>query len=66
MQKDTQTSKILKLFKLKGSATNHELNRICFRYGARIHDLRKEGHIIKSNHIKDSLWEFSYHGKKEA
>lgn len=63
MNKDTQSAKILRLLKANGVATNRELNRICFRYGARIHELRKEGHIIKSNHVKNSLWEFSYHGE---
>jgi len=65
MNKESQTAKILKLFKANGKATNKELNRICFRYAARIHDLRKEGHIIKTNHIKDGLWEFVYFGKEE-
>ena len=66
MDKDTQTAKIIRLLKANGKATNKELNRICFRYGARIYDLRKKGHIIKSNHIKDSLWEFVYFGKEES
>jgi len=66
MNKDTQRAKIIKLLKTNGKATNTELNRICFRYGARIYDLRKEGHIIKSKHIKDSLWEFIYFEKEET
>jgi hypothetical protein len=65
MQKDTQTAKIIKLLKANGKDTNRELNQICFRYGARLHELRKEGYVIKSNHIKDSLWEFIYFGKEQ-
>lgn len=57
-EKLTQTAKILKLLKEKGSATNVELNKICFRYGGRLYDLRKEGHDIVSIHEKDSVWRF--------
>ena len=60
--KETQTARILHLLKNKKVVTNTELNRICFRYGARIFELRREGYIIKSNHVKDGQWEFSYHG----
>lgn len=57
--KETQTAKILKLLKEKGSATNVELNKICFRYGARIHDLRHdEGYDIISVHEKGGVWRF--------
>lgn len=60
----SQTAKILKLFKVNGSATNHELNKICFRYSARLMELRKEGHIIVSSHIKDGLWNYVYKGEE--
>ena len=55
----TQCDKILERLQ-QGSVTNIELNRdICFRYGARIMDLREQGYNIKSKHIKGSIWEFS-------
>ncbi len=60
----TQTARILRLLKSKRSVTNRELNRICFRYGARIHELRQEGHKIVSVHVKDGLWRFVYKGKR--
>lgn len=56
--KESQAARILKLLKANGEATNKELNRICFRYAARIHELRKEGHNILAVHEKDSLWRF--------
>jgi hypothetical protein len=35
----------------KGSATSVELNEICFRYGARIHELRSLGYnIVRKSH----------------
>ena len=60
---ESQTSYILKQFKKHHKLTNTQLNRICFRYSARIHDLRNEGHDILAVHIKGSLWEFIYKGE---
>lgn len=59
---ESQTARILRLFKERGTLTNKDLNRICYRYSARILELRNEGHLIVSNHIKDSLWEYVYKG----
>ena len=58
MSKESQTAKILKLLKEKGSATNVELNKICYRFSARIHELRQEGYNIISVHEKGSIWRF--------
>lgn len=60
MEKLTQTAKILKLLKKNGEATNYELSIICLRYSARIKDLRDEGHIIITEHVKGSKWRFVY------
>ncbi len=66
LKPETQTGKILRLLKKHGELTNYELNRICFRYGARLQELRREGHIIVSVHDKDSRWRFIYKGQREA
>ena len=42
----TAKEKVLRLLESKGSATNVELNAICFRFGARLYELRKEGFDI--------------------
>lgn len=63
--KESQTARILTLLKSKGRVTNVELNRIAFRYAARICDLRKEGHTIVTNRIKDGLFTFTYRGCRE-
>ena len=60
----SQTARVLNLLKANGKATNSELNKICFRYGARIFELRKEGHIIVTNRVKEGLYEFSYQGTR--
>ena len=61
----TQTARILKLLKSEGQATNRQLNRICFRYGARIHELRIEGHDILTVREKDGLFRFVYRGHRD-
>lgn len=63
--KKSQTAQILELLKTNGRATNRQLNNICFRYGARLFELRREGHIIVTNQVKDSLYEFVYKGHVE-
>ncbi|WP_427007161.1 helix-turn-helix domain-containing protein [Pseudarthrobacter sp. H2] len=63
--KETQTARILKLLKTNGSATNTQLNRICFRFSARIHDLRSEGWDILSVREKDGLWRFVLKGHRD-
>lgn len=63
--KETQTSRILKLLQKQGYATNAQLNLICFRYGARLHELRKEGHVIVTQHIHDGLFRFVYRGERK-
>lgn len=39
-------------------ASNYDLNQVAFRYSARIQELRKEGYIIRDEHVKDSLWRY--------
>ena len=33
--------------------TNVELNAVCYRYGARLHELRKSGHYILTTPLRD-------------
>lgn len=60
--KESQTSKVLKMLKREKVVTNAQLNNICFRYSARIHELRNEGHIIVIDRIKDGLFRYTYKG----
>lgn len=55
---ESQTARILRLLKKHGDLTNRDLNRIAYRYSARILELRNEGHKIVSVHEKDSLWRY--------
>ena len=47
--------------------TNVEFNRdVCFRYGARIYELRQQGHWIETVRFGEGLFRFVYRGKREA
>lgn len=66
MDKSTKTARVLKLLQSKKNVTNWELNKITFRYGSCIHELRKEGHVIKTNRLNnDGLYEYKYFGLDE-
>jgi hypothetical protein len=60
--KESQTSRVLRLLKAKGSVSNVDLNKICYRYGARIHELREDGYIIITNRLPGGLYVFIYKG----
>lgn len=42
-----------------GPATNLELNKICFRYGARIHELRKRGCVITKETLSPGVFRYT-------
>lgn len=39
-----------------GAADSIELNAICFRYGGRIHELRRLGYAISGKRLKQGVW----------
>lgn len=51
----TQQQKILNRLKFRTWVPFEELNQICFRYSARIYDIRKKG-IEIDNKLKDGKW----------
>lgn len=57
----SQAEQIVKLLKAKGAdgATNYELNKIAFRYSARIAELRKDGVEISTVQIKKGLFKYT-------
>ena len=63
----TQKDRIVELLRDMGWHTNAELNRICFRYGARLWELKHEdGYIIEKRNVpkKPGLVEYRYAGRK--
>lgn len=58
-----QTDKIYRLLKRRGErgVSNRELNKIAFRYSARIADLRHDGYQISTLCVKPGLYRFTLH-----
>lgn len=56
----TQTDRILEMLETAGSrgVSNFELNSVAFRYAARLHDLKKRGIEVISEHVRGSEWRF--------
>lgn len=66
MSKLSQTAIILNYLKKYGSMTNADMwNRRIQRGSERIRELKAEGHIIVTNHVKGSLWEYIYKGHED-
>lgn len=60
-----QKTKILNILKRnKRGVYNWDLNNICFRYSARIMELRKEGHNISVELISKGVYKYYLTGKK--
>lgn len=60
-QKISQKERVLNYLRAKkAGAFNYELNKICFRYGGRIKDLRDEGFQIISVPVDrpQGLWRY--------
>lgn len=62
----TQSEKILEVLEKAGDygVTNVTLNRIAFRYAARLHELRREGYLVSTLYIAPGLFRYVLH--KEA
>ena len=59
----SQRAKILDLLKARGTVSNVELNKIAFRYSARLYELRQEGHRITTRPIRDGIVHYTYLGR---
>jgi hypothetical protein len=58
-----QKSRILSLLKSKEWVTQKELNTICFRYGARLWDLRQDGYSVLTKQGKKGQFFYSLLGQ---
>ena len=64
--KKSKAQRIRELLVNNGRATNNQLNRISYRYGAIIFNMRKDGAVIVTNRLDNNgLYEFVYRGQKE-
>lgn len=58
---DTAKSRVLARLQ-RGPATNVELNAICFRYGARVWELQRDGYRITKAPLSRGVWEYTLEG----
>lgn len=58
----SQTSEMLRQFKLKGELTTADLMRIGTGCSSRLKELRRDGHRIVSTYEKPGLWRYTYLG----
>ena len=58
IKKLSREQQIINLISRKEGASNFELNKIMFRYGAVIHNLRKDGYHIDTICIKRGLYRY--------
>lgn len=67
-QKLSQKQKVLKALQSAGrnGVLNAQLNAICFRYGARIFELRREGHDIRQISLGKGLYRVWLEPQAEA
>jgi len=56
--------KVLSYLQAHHTVTNVDLNAICFRYGARIEELRKQGYDIQTGERKAGVVWYHYNGVK--
>ncbi len=50
--KTSQTKRILTKLRVNRTVTNTELNKIAYRYSARILELRNDGHNIQKKYVR--------------
>lgn len=56
--KESQCARILKLLQKNAYVTNTDLNNVAYRYGSRLHDLRREGHNIQHEYVKPGVFRY--------
>lgn len=62
-RRQNNARKVLAYLQAHGEATNAELLRIGgFRYGGRVHELRKAGYVIDTIQVAKGLFKFVYRG----
>lgn len=64
-QKKNQKTRILEHLKANREVTNIDLNKICYRYGARINELRKDGWNIQREYWRPGIHRYWLVGDRE-
>lgn len=64
LRRASSRDRVLELFQARGIVTNVELNQVCYRYGGRIHELRKLGYVIETGEKHQGIVSYSFHGQR--
>lgn len=64
VRRESNREKVLKVLQAHRHVTNIQLNEVCFRYGARILELRAQGYDIRTGPNRGGVVTYSYHGFK--
>jgi hypothetical protein len=63
-RRENSRDKVLALFQAKRVVTNEELNAICYRFGARILELRSQGYDIVTGEKRGGIVVYHFRGLK--
>jgi hypothetical protein len=63
-RRENSRDQILALLQAQRIVTNLELNQVCFRYGARLKELRDQGYDIVTGEKRGGVVTYQYRGLK--
>jgi hypothetical protein len=66
LRRRNSRDRVLKFLQDRGTCTNVELNAVCFRYGARLLELRALGYVIETGAKRGGVVAYTYRGLKTA
>ena len=64
-RRQSQTARILHLFKEHGELNTADLQRVGTGCSSRVNELRREGHAIVAIYEKPGMWRYVYLGRKD-
>jgi hypothetical protein len=64
LRRRNSRDRVLAFLQDRGTCTNVELNAVCFRYGARILELRAAGHDIRTGAKSGGVVRYDYLGMR--
>lgn len=66
VRRASNREKVLQVLQDHKNVTNLQLNEICFRYGARILELRAQGYDIRTGPNRGGVVTYTFHGLKTS
>jgi hypothetical protein len=63
-RRQSQTARLLQMFKECKTLTTADIQAIGTGCSSRVHELRKEGHVITAIYVKPGMFRYVYKGQK--